>query len=87
MTEQTTQIGRVTVKPHEQVLIQYSDKVTGSPQAKISLHADFREVAPRRGGKTLAERLDEAYRNDYLEPQEQEFLELAKEHFSRLDDE
>ena len=37
--------------------------------------------------KTLAERVNEAYRDDYLEAEEQEFLELTREHFSRLDDE
>jgi len=87
MTEQITHVSKGTVEPNKQVLIQHREVVTGSPQAIIYLHADFREVAPRRGGKTLAERLDEAYRNDHLEPQEREFLELAKEHFSRLDDE
>ncbi len=37
--------------------------------------------------KTLTERLNEAYRDDDLEPEEREFLDLTREHFSRLDDE
>jgi hypothetical protein len=37
--------------------------------------------------KTLTERLNEVYRDDELEPEEREFLELAREHVSRLDDE
>jgi hypothetical protein len=37
--------------------------------------------------KTLAERLDDAYRDDELEPEEREFLDLTREHFSRLNDE
>lgn len=37
--------------------------------------------------KTLTERLNDAYRDDNLEPEEREFLDLAREHFSRLDDE
>jgi hypothetical protein len=35
-------------------------------------------------GARLTERLNEAYRNDHLEPQEREFLDLTREHFSRL---
>jgi hypothetical protein len=42
---------------------------------------------PLRRAKTLTERLNEAYRDDNLEPEEREFLELTREHFSRLDDE
>lgn len=38
-------------------------------------------------GARLAERLNEAYHGDELEPEEREFLELTREHFSRLDDE
>jgi hypothetical protein len=37
--------------------------------------------------KTLTERLSEAYSGDDLEPEEREFLDLTREHFSRLDDE
>lgn len=40
-----------------------------------------------RDEKTLTERLNEAYRNDHLEPEEREFLDLTREHFSRLGDE
>jgi len=36
--------------------------------------------------KTLTERLNDAYRNDHLEPEEREFLDLTREHFSRLDE-
>jgi hypothetical protein len=35
--------------------------------------------------KTVNERLNEAYRDDELEPQEREFLNLTREHFSRFD--
>lgn len=34
----------------------------------------------------LTERLNDAYRDDELEPEEREFLDLTREHFSRLDD-
>ncbi len=36
--------------------------------------------------KSVTERLNEAYRDDELEPQEREFLDLSREHFSRLDE-
>jgi hypothetical protein len=87
MTEQTTYPVNATVGQDGEVSVQHSEPVTGSPQAIIYLHANFTEVGPQDADKTLAERLDEAYRNDHLEPQEREFLELAQEHFSRLDDE
>jgi hypothetical protein len=45
------------------------------------------EIKDAAGRKTLTERLNEVYRDDDLEPEEQEFLELTREHFSRLDDE
>jgi hypothetical protein len=35
----------------------------------------------------LTERLNEAYCDDDIEPEEREFLDLTREHFSRLDDE
>jgi hypothetical protein len=82
MTEQmVTNVGKATVEPEKEVLIQYSDKVTGSPQAIISLHADFREVAPQHG-KKLTERINEAY-GDELEPEEKELLDHAAEQFGR----
>ncbi len=56
MTEQMiTNVGEATVEPDKDVPIQYGDKVTGSPQAIISLHADFREVAPQHRRKALTE--------------------------------
>jgi hypothetical protein len=55
MTEQTTYVGKATVEPKKEVLIHYDHRVTGSPQAIISLHADFREVAPQHGSKTPTE--------------------------------
>ena len=64
MTEQITQVGRAIVEPEKEVVIQYIGKFTGSPQAIISLHADFTEVTPQHSGKTLAERLNEAYDED-----------------------
>lgn len=35
------------------------------------------------GGKTLAERLNDAYRNDVLEPEEKELLDRAANQFGR----
>ncbi|HSK84962.1 MAG TPA: hypothetical protein VK902_16425 [Rubrobacter sp.] len=88
MTEQITHVGDATVEPHKEVLIQYRETVTGSPQAIIELHADFREVAPREGGRTLAKRLDDAYRDDALTPEEKGLLDDAANQFgSRLSDE
>jgi len=82
MTEQTTHVGRATVKPKKNVLIQYDDVVTGSPQAIISLHADFREVAPQRSGKTLTERLNEAYDED-AEQEDEEFFRNTRAYYRR----
>jgi hypothetical protein len=83
MTEQmVTNIGRATVEPKKEVVIQYGTKVTGSPQAMIALRADFREVAPRDGSKTLTERVNEAY-GDELESEERELLDHAAEQFGR----
>jgi hypothetical protein len=69
--------------PHKEVPIQYRETVTGSPQAIIELHADFREVAPRDGGKMLAARLDDAYRDDTLKPEEKGLLDRAANQFAR----
>lgn len=57
----------------------------GDAAALLSYEPDtwFKFVPP----KTVAERLEEAYGGDELEPQEREFLDLTREHFSRLDDE
>ncbi len=82
MTEQTTHVGEAAVEPKKEVTIQYREKVTGSPQAIIHLHADFREVAPQHGGKTLTERINESY-DDELEPEEKELLDHAAEQFGR----
>jgi hypothetical protein len=83
MTEQITHVGEATVEPHKEVPIRYRETVTGSPQAIVKLHADFREVAPREGGKTLAERLDDAYRDDVLSPEEKGLLDRAANQFGR----
>jgi hypothetical protein len=83
VTEQITHVGDATVKPHKEVPIQYREAVTGSPQAIIELHADFREVAPREGAKTLAERLEDAYRDDVLTPEEKGLLDDAANQFGR----
>jgi hypothetical protein len=83
MTEQITHVGRAEVKPDTDVLIEYREPVTGSPQAMIELHADFREVAPQEGGKTLAARLDDAYREDVLKPEEKGLLDRAANQFGR----
>lgn len=82
MTEQITHVGNATVEPHKEVAIKYHGTVTGSPQAIIELHADFREVAPREGGKTLTERVNEAYKGG-LEPKEKELLDRAAEQLGR----
>ncbi len=37
--------------------------------------------------EAITERLNEAHRDNDLEPEEREFLELTREHFSRLDEE
>jgi hypothetical protein len=51
------------------------------------VNANWRTSGQGRLIRSLSERLDEAYRDDELEPVEREFLELTREHFSRLDDE
>lgn len=56
-------------------------------EVRSSVHRETFTTPIRQEGKMLTERLDEAYRNDDLEPEEREFLELSREHFSRLDDE
>ena len=77
MTEQTTYEGTATVEQAAEVPIRYSGKpVTGSPQAMTSLHS-FTPVAPkRRHTKPLAERLNEAYK-DELTPEEKGLLDRA----------
>jgi hypothetical protein len=82
MTEQITHVGKAEVEPDADVLIQYSEPVTGSPQAMIELHADFREVTPREGGKTLTERLNEAYDGD-AEREDEEFFRNTKAYYRR----
>jgi hypothetical protein len=82
MTEQTTQMGRATVGEDKEVRIQYRETVTGSPQAIISLHADFREVALQQGGKTLTERLNEAYDED-AEREDEEFFRSTSAYYHR----
>ena len=51
------------------------------------VNANWRTSGQGRLIRSLSERLDEAYRDDELEPVEREFLDLTREHFSRLDDE
>ena len=87
MTEQTTHVGRATVKPKKNVLIQYDDVVTGSPQAIISLHADFREVAPQHDNKTLTERFNEAYDEEAKREDEEFVKNLKRYHRRRFSDE
>jgi hypothetical protein len=82
MTEQITHVGAATVKPHKAVSIQYREAVTGSPQAIIELHADFREVAPREAGKALTEQLNEAYDKD-AEREDEEFFFNTKAYYRR----
>jgi hypothetical protein len=82
MTDQITHVGKATVEPQKEVVIQYSETVTGSPQAIISLHADFREVAPKRGDKELTERLNKAYDED-AEREDEEFFRTMNEYYRR----
>ena len=61
-------------------------RASGDERAELLRYepdAWFKFVPP----KTVVERLNEAYADDELEPQEREFLDLTREHFSRLDDE
>lgn len=44
MTEQTTYVSETAVKADKKVLIEHRGVFTGSPQAIIYLHADFRDV-------------------------------------------
>jgi hypothetical protein len=51
------------------------------------VNANWKTSGQGRLVKSVTERLNEAYRDDELEPEEREFLDLTREHFSRLDDE
>jgi hypothetical protein len=82
MSEQITHVGDAKVEQHKEVPIQYREAVTGSPEAIIELHADFREVSPREGGKTLTERLNEAYDED-AEREDEEFFRNTKAYYRR----
>jgi hypothetical protein len=82
MTEQITHVGKATVEPKKNVVIQYREVVTGSPQAIIHLHADFREVAPEHGGKTLTERFSEAYDED-ARREDEDFFRTTEEYYRR----
>lgn len=82
MTEQTTYEGTATVERAAEVSIRYSGKpVTGSPQAMTALHS-LTPAAPRRRTKTLAERVNAAYKHK-LEPKERELLDRAAEQAGR----
>jgi hypothetical protein len=87
MTEQITQVGDATVQPKKDVPIQYRKVVTGSPQAIIELHADFREVEPQHGGKTLTERFNEAYDEEAKREDEEFVKNLKRYHRRRFSDE
>ena len=82
MTEQITHVSKGTVKPDKEVLIQHREVVTGSPQAIIELHADFREVPPQHGAKTLTERFNEAYDED-ARREDEEFFRTTEEYYRR----
>ena len=82
MTEQTTYPVNATVGQDGEVSVRHSKPVTGSPQAIIHLHADFREVAPKPSGKTLVERINEAYDKD-AEREDEEFFRSTKEYYRR----
>jgi hypothetical protein len=55
MTKPATYPVEATMGQDGQLLVRYSESVTGSPQAITELHADYREVTPQHGGKTLTE--------------------------------
>jgi hypothetical protein len=76
MTEQVTHVGGATVEPDKEVLIQYRESVTGSPQAITNLHSHFSEVVTQHD-KRLLDSLNEAYGGE-MEPEEKEFLKHAK---------
>jgi hypothetical protein len=83
MTQQTTHVGSAAVEAdRREILIQYGKPVTGSPQAKIQHHADFREVTPRGDGRTLTERLNEAYDED-AEREDEEFFRSTRAYYER----
>jgi hypothetical protein len=87
MTEQTTHLGDATVEPRKDVPIRYREVVTGSPQAIIELHADFREVKPQHGGKSLTERFNEAYDEEAKRDDEEFVKNLKRYHRRRFSDE
>jgi len=59
---------------------------TGLMEVRSSGRRETLTTPIHQDEKTLTERLNEAYRNDQLEPEEREFLDLTREHFSRLDE-
>ncbi len=81
MTEQITYPVDATVRQDGKVSLRRSKPVTGSPQAMTTLH-NFTRVAPQRRDKTLAERVNEAYK-DKMEHEEKELLDRAAEQFGR----
>jgi hypothetical protein len=81
MIDQITYPVDATVEQDGGVSLRRSKPVTGSPQAMTTLH-DFTRVAPKRRGKTLVERISEAYKNK-LEPEERELLDRAAEQAGR----
>jgi hypothetical protein len=93
MTEQAMVSAEVDTKRHKIV----PKSVLGAETSSASLPRVFiswnlsgttgKERFIEERPKTLTERLNEAYHDDELEPEEREFLELSREHFSRLDDE
>jgi hypothetical protein len=60
---------------------------TGLMEVRYSTRRQTFTALVRHDEMTLIERLNEAYHDDELEPEEREFLDLTREHFSRLDDE
>jgi hypothetical protein len=59
---------------------------TGSMEVRSSARRLTFTTPIPQDEKTLTERLNEAFRNNHLEPEEREFLDLTREHFSRLDE-
>ncbi len=82
MTKPATYPVEATMGQDGQLLVRHSESVTGSPHVTTELHAHYTEVPPKRSDKTLAERVNEAYKHK-LEPKERELLDRAAEQTGR----
>jgi hypothetical protein len=95
MTEQTTGVVSAEVDQANQRIVRkgiLGAETSGASSQRIFTSWTLKGATGRErfidgSAKTIGERLNEAYRDDDLEPEDREFLELSREHFSRLDDE